>query len=442
LLTAYPGVREAAVVVRADHGAESKQLVAYLTSRNRSALPADRLREYLAQRLPPYMLPAAYVTVDELPLTVNGKLDLRSLPVPALSAYTATDYVAPSSALERQLAALWQTLLQHEQISVTANFFDLGGHSLNAVRLMTAIREATGKTLPISLLFKAPTIRALASHMEHRHDIADDCLVSLRASGSKPALFVFHAAGGDVLCYQPLLSYLPTDRAVHGFHRRELAQQRVPMLLSIEQLADQYLPRLLEQQAEGPFHLAGWSSGGLLALEVAARLEQLGHSVAAVMLIDTMLATGTELPARLRDAGLPSLAQLPPQATCELLREFDPELPPVTAIEGRLDVPATDYFNYLVAANQLGIDFHRPNWRLSSRVFYFGCSLNQVVCSEQERIGAIQALVRQPIVRESFEASHFSIMEEPDVAKLGRAMARVLEHHQNTRDVSLPEAVA
>jgi len=95
-------------------------------------------------------------------------------------------------------------------------------------------------------------------------------------------LFVFHAAGGDVLCYQPLLRHLPPDVPVHGFHRRELPNQRVPMLLSIEQLAEQYLPRMLEQQPDGPFYLAGWSSGGLLALEIAHRLEQRGRSVAAV----------------------------------------------------------------------------------------------------------------------------------------------------------------
>lgn len=427
LLVAYPGVREAAVVVRSEHGPEHKQLVAYLTSRDGSTLSADGLRDYLAQRLPPYMVPAAYVTLAELPLTVNAKLNTRALPAPELSAYTAAAYVAPSSAREQQLAAIWQDLLQHERISVTANFFDLGGHSLNAVRLMSAIREATGEALPISLLFKAPTIRALASHIDQHGERADESFVTLREGAARPALFVFHAAGGDVLCYQPLLRHLPPDVPVHGFHRRELPNQRVPMLLSIEQLAEQYLPRMLEQQPDGPFYLAGWSSGGLLALEIAHRLEQRGRSVAAVMLVDTMLATGSELPARLRDAGLAALAALPPQAVCDLLREFDPALPRLACSEGRLDVAATDYFNYLVAANQLGIDFHRPDFRLASRIHYFGCALNQHVCSEQQRVAGIQQLARQAIVHASFQASHFSIMEEPDAAGLGRAIAQVIE---------------
>lgn len=446
LMVGYPGVREAAVVVRADHGPDSKQLVAYLTSRDGSPLSADGIREYLAQRLPPYMVPTAYVTLDELPLTVNGKLAARTLPAPELSAYTATAYVPPSTALEQRLTTIWQALLQHEQISVTANFFDLGGHSLNAVRLMSAIREATGKALPISLLFKAPTIRALAAHIDHHGALADDVLVTLRDGGARPALFVFHAAGGDVLCYQPLLQYLPPDMPVHGFHRSELSHQRVPKLLSIEQLADQYLPRMLEQQPVGPFYLAGWSSGGLLALEIAARLEKLGHPIAAVMLVDTMLATGNELPARLRDAGLATLAQLPPQAVCDLLCEFDPTLAKITPTEGRLDVPATDYFNYLVAANQLGIDFHRPDFQLSSRVHYFGCALNQIVCSEEQRMAEIQTLVEEPITRESFAATHFSIMEEPDAAKLGRAIALVIERSgQAAASPSVaawPEAIA
>lgn len=426
VLCTYPGVREAVVVVRADHGPDNKQLVAYLTSRDGSRVPVDSLREYLAQRLPPYMLPAAYVTIDELPLTVNGKLAARALPVPELHAYTAAAYVPPASALERQLAAIWQGLLQHEQISVTANFFDLGGHSLNAVRLMSGIREATGKALPISTLFKAPTIRALAAQIENHEATADESFVTLRGEGSTRPLFVFHAAGGDVLCYQPLLQYLAPDMPVHGFHRRELPNQRVPMFLSVEQLADEYVSRMLEQQPDGGFYLAGWSSGGLLALEVAARLEKLGRTVAVVMLIDTMLATGTDLPAQFHEVGLPELARLSPQAACDLMREFEPTLPEVTQQDGVLHVSAADYFNYLVAANQIGLDFHRPDFHLASRVHYFGCAFNRNLKTEEQRIAEIQALVEKPISRESFEATHFSIMEEPDVAELGCAMASMI----------------
>ncbi len=426
-LATHPDVIEASVAMRQDDGPESRKLVAYVVSHTGRDLPADSVREHMARRLPPYMLPAAYVAMAALPLTVSGKLDGKALPAPNPDSYASTGHEPPATDMEHQLAAIWGPLLQLEQVSVTANFFDLGGHSLKAVQLMSRLREATGKALPIAILFKAPTIRALAAQVES-YGAADDAFVQLRSGGNRKPLFVLHAAGGDVLCYQPLLRYLDPDMPVCGFHRSELPRQRVPALLSLEQLADEYLSRLLRVQPEGPYYLAGWSSGGLLALEVAARLESLGHEVAAAMLVDTMLATGKDLPARFHEVGLAELARLPAQAACDLMREFEPTLPPVMPQDGLLAVPATDYFNYLVAANQIGIDFHRPDFRLKARVYYFGCSLNRGSRTDAQRAADIQALLLKPIVRQSFEATHFGIMEEPCVADLGHAMAAAIAH--------------
>ena len=148
-----------------------------------------------------------------------------------------------------------------------------------------------------------------------------------------------------MLCYQPMLRYLAPEMPVYGFSRSELPNQRVPAFTSTEQLADDYTARLLRRQPAGPYRLAGWSSGGLVALEVASRLEALGHAVAVVALIDTMLATGTDLPASFHERGLAQLQQLDAQAACDLMREYEPTLPPVTPTNGRLDVSTTDYFN-------------------------------------------------------------------------------------------------
>lgn len=435
VLATHPDVIEAAVVVHADQGPESRRLVAYVVLRGDSRSD-DSVREHMARHLPPYMLPAAYVVMPSMPLTVNGKLDAKALPAPAPNAYASASHVGPATALEQRLAAIWQELLQLEQVGVTDNFFDLGGHSLKAVMLMSRLREATGKTLPISVLFKAPTIRALAAQVENHGPVTDDSFVQLRGGDGPVPLFVFHAAGGDVLCYQPLLEHLAPDTPVYGFHRSELPNQRVPALRSIEQLADEYLPRLLQEQPDGPYCLAGWSSGGLLALEMAARLEQCGRT-ATVMLIDTMLATGTDLPERFHAAGLPALASLPAQAACELMREYEPTLPEVTPKDGFLPIPATDYFNYLVAANQIGIDFHRPDFELTSRVHYFGCRLNCNRTTEAQRIERIQALVQAPIIHESFEATHFSIMEAPCAADLSRAMAKTIQSSGHMTSPSL-----
>ncbi len=424
-LCAHPAVTEAAVLVRDAGSPGDRRLVAYLVCRE-SRPDIDVLRHHLAQRLPAYMVPSAFVVLDALPLTVNGKFDSRALPEPDIGAYTAAAYVPPETPLERQIATIWEELLGHERISVTANFFDLGGHSLNAVRLMSSIREATGKTLPISILFQAPTVRALAAQVIGYQPAAGESFIVLREGNAVPPLFLFHAAGGDVVCYQPLLRYLVPGTPVCGFHRSELPNQRVPSFKSVEQLADDYLARLLLQQPEGPYRLAGWSSGGLLALEVASRLERMGRSVAAVALIDTMLATGTGIPERFHTMGLSGLQQLTPDGACELMREYDPSLPEARPRDDILDVPASDYFNYLVAANQIGLEFHRPRFLLVAPVFYFGCSQNRNFKTVAQRVAEIQALARTPIACREFDATHFSIMEEPNVSELGPAIAALI----------------
>jgi amino acid adenylation domain-containing protein len=444
-LAACKGVREAAVIAREDTPGD-KRLLAYLVAQEGCAPAIAELRQSLAQHLPEYMIPSAFVPLESLPLTPNGKLDRQALPAPDAGAYTAETYVAPETPLEHQLVTLWQDLLQHEHLGVTANFFDLGGHSLNAVRLMSAIREVTGTALPISILFKAPTIRALAMQMETRDKMEDESFVVLREAGGATPLFLFHAAGGDVLCYQPMLQYLPAHVPVYGFCRRELANQRTPALSSTEQLADHYLARLLQQQPQGPYWLAGWSSGGLLAMEVAVRLEALGHTVALVALIDTTLISGA-LPPSLQGRSLQQLQQLDDQAVCNLICEYESGLPPVTPTDGRLDVSAADYFNYLVAANQISLEYHRPSFSLRARVHYFGCLGNEIINTMQQRIDEIQALAQATIDHESFDATHFSIMEEPAVTGLGQAMARLLDAHAMparvvTRNESPPHHLA
>jgi amino acid adenylation domain-containing protein len=159
-LTAHGDVREARVVVREDAPGEPR-LVAYVVG----AVDGESLRAHLRRGLPEYMLPAAFVTVDRLPLTPSGKLDVRALPAPALEGGEAR-YVAPRTPVEEVLAETWAGVLHVDRVGVHDGFFELGGHSLLATRLVSRIREAFGVELPLRALFEGPTVAQLAERVE------------------------------------------------------------------------------------------------------------------------------------------------------------------------------------------------------------------------------------------------------------------------------------
>ncbi|PRE81688.1 amino acid adenylation domain-containing protein [Burkholderia gladioli] len=171
-LAEVEGVREVAVIVRED-AAGDRRLVAYYTAADgqAEAAGAEALREHAANRLPRHMVPAAYVALDALPLTANGKLDRRALPAPEAGAYARRDYAAPQGEAERLLAEVWSALLGVEQVSRHDNFFELGGHSLLAVRLVAKLREA-GFEADIQTLFGAPTLADLAASLHTASDHA------------------------------------------------------------------------------------------------------------------------------------------------------------------------------------------------------------------------------------------------------------------------------
>ena len=157
----HGAVRECAVVLRDEEG--DRRLIAYLSTRADSDLSTDELRRQLKERLPDYMVPSAFIILDELPLTPNGKVDRASLPDPGgPSRESAETYVAPSTPTEAVLADMWAEVLDIERVGVNDNFFDLGGHSLLATQLVSRVRNTLQLELPVALLFEAPTVGQLA----------------------------------------------------------------------------------------------------------------------------------------------------------------------------------------------------------------------------------------------------------------------------------------
>ena len=245
---------------------------------------------------PGYVVPSAFVVLESLPLTANGKLDRRALPVPvALQAERGS--VPPRDALETQLVAIWEKVLGLQPISITDNFFDLGGHSLMAVRIFAEIERTLGKRLPLATLLQMPTVETLAPRVRQATRPEDyGPLVAIQLQGSRPPFFGIHGRDGNVLFYRKFSQLLGKDQPFYGLQAQGLDGKPIARI-SVETMAAYYLEGMRKVQPQGPYLLGGYSFGGLAAYEVARHLRAAGEEVALLALFD---AFNPAKPARVR----------------------------------------------------------------------------------------------------------------------------------------------
>lgn len=288
----HPSVRETVVIAREEVPGDSR-LVAYIVSKLPSAesnpsVFIKELRSLLKEKLPDYMMPSAFVMLEALPLTPNGKIDRTALPAPdQVRQESEETFVAPQNDLELQLTKIWEKVLGVQPIGVRDNFFELGGHSLLAVQLFAEIEQITGTNLPLATLLQAPTIEALAGVLRQEEWSAPwSSLVAIQAGSSKPPLFCIHPIGGNVLEYLNLIRYLGSEQPVYGLQAQGLDGKQAP-LNRVEDMATHYIKEIRTLQPQGPYFLAGYSFGGLVAFEMAQQLHAQGQKVALLALCDT-----------------------------------------------------------------------------------------------------------------------------------------------------------
>lgn len=281
-LVQHPQLEDAAVIVREDQPGD-KRLAAYVIPSEETFDTAE-LRKYAAERLPDYMVPAAFVTMKELPLTPNGKLDRKALPAPDFAA--AVTGRGPRTPQEEILCDLFMEVLHLPRVGIDDRFFDLGGHSLLAVQLMSRIREALGVELSIGNLFEAPTVAGLAERLEMgSSQSALDVLLPLRTSGDKPPLFCVHPAGGLSWCYAGLMTNIGTDYPIYGLQARGIGQ-REELPKQLDDMAADYIKQIRTVQPKGPYHLLGWSLGGNVVQAMATQLQNQGEEVSLLVMLD------------------------------------------------------------------------------------------------------------------------------------------------------------
>jgi amino acid adenylation domain-containing protein len=273
-----------------------KYLCAYIAAANESLFAhtpgmAEELREYLGRSLPDYMVPLYFIKLDKIPLTTSGKIDRKALPPPfGLELTENKNDAAPGNAIEEKLLEIWSGILGHH-VGINDNFFKMGGHSLKATILMSKIYREFNVTVPVIAIFKKPTIRQLAQYIKSAKKeitpIIDDRMVLLK---KKPAnsghLFFIHDGTGETEGYIEFCNHLSAQFNCWGIGAPKI-ENYTPQNLSIQEVAQQYIPKIESLQPHGPYYIAGWSIGGTIAFEMARQLEQQQEKIDFLALIDT-----------------------------------------------------------------------------------------------------------------------------------------------------------
>ncbi|QLS16092.1 enterobactin non-ribosomal peptide synthetase EntF [Citrobacter freundii] len=269
-------------------GGDARQLVGYLVSQ--SGLPLDTavLRERLREKLPAHMVPTVLLQLAELPLSANGKLDRKALPMPQLTSRVSGR--APRAGTETTIAQSFAALLDCEVNDVEADFFALGGHSLLAMKLAAQLSRIFERQVTPGQIMVASTVEQLSALLESNDDeqsqrLGFETLLPLRESHG-PTLFCFHPASGFAWQFSVLSRYLSPQWSIMGIQspRPDGPMQTAENLDSV---CEHHLATLLSQQPHGPYYLLGYSLGGTLAQGIAARLHARGETVAFLGLLDT-----------------------------------------------------------------------------------------------------------------------------------------------------------
>ncbi|MFX0577213.1 amino acid adenylation domain-containing protein [Nocardia nepalensis] len=283
-------------------------LVSYVKAGNGVTLTAAELTEHVAGQVPNYMVPQSIMLIDEVPLSPVGKLDRKALPEPVFSA--SEGYRAPTTPTEAQLCAAFSTVLGVETVGVDDGFFELGGNSLLATKVVAQLR-ANGIDIPVQLMFGDSTPAAIAARLDGTGATGSaiaamlDPVLPIRArtAASRAPLFCIHPAIGLAWCYSGLLAHLAPDRPVYGLQAPHVAGE--DGFDSIGEAAVSYVAHIKSIQPQGPYHLLGWSLGGLIAHEVAIRLQEAGDEVALLSMMDSYRLTDQWL-----EHAIPTVAEI------------------------------------------------------------------------------------------------------------------------------------
>ncbi len=421
-------VRESAVIALGD---ENKLLAAWIVPSGPETPTARELREFLANTLPNYMIPSVFHSVPAMPLTPNGKIDRRGLALLENPIPQDRGAIPCGDEIENRIVAILETVLAVHPIGIHDGFFELGGNSLLAIRLMAAIDEAFGRSLPLATLFESSTAAEIANILRDRKQApSKSSLVAVQPVGTAPPFFLVHGMGGHVLRFRDLVRHFAPDQPVFALQAQGLSGEANP-LDRVEAMADRYVQEIRAVQSEGPYALGGYSFGGFVALEIARRLASLGEEVEYLALIDTFAgkpATKISL--------LLSLLRLPAREKLSYLwRKIRKKIKRTLA---GVALPAP-----VKAVRQACADAER---RYQPHIFWGKIALflpsRKSLRNSADEDGGWGAYATDGVVVYEIAGDHGSIVDEPSAGELARQILAGIKRARSNRQSRVLQEVA
>ncbi|MGZ4134932.1 MAG: non-ribosomal peptide synthetase, partial [Tumebacillaceae bacterium] len=451
VLAHHSDVKDVVVTVVSvrEEQADDKRLVAYLIPNEQDVLDQQELRRFAKQTLPDYMVPSHFMILDELPLTTNGKVDRRALPKPTdLSVARESAYVAPRDTLELQLVRIWEEILGVSDIGIQDDFFQLGGTSLLAVQVVMKIRKQLGTNLSLVSLYQDGTVEHLAGILREDGDEGQKSrLVELKKGNEQTPLFLVHPIGGLVNSYLDLAHEMG-DRPIYGLQSPGLEDDQ-EVLTSVEAMATAYLEDIRTVQPEGPYLLAGWSFGGVVAFEMAQQLQTHGQEVAFLGMLDA------HEPSVLEQVRVLSDQELLFDFVADMVQRFEWEVDRENWEPGSIDEGVREVYDVLHSQEKLPphmefADFHRffevykvnryanstyrPKASDSSVTLFRATEGRDEFLLQHPTLGW-EHLVRQLNVHD-VEANHYSMMKAPHIQAIAAQIRACLPHEQGKTSVA------
>ncbi|QDH79509.1 amino acid adenylation domain-containing protein [Echinicola soli] len=278
-----------------------KQLVAYVTCttanthKEASTISDETQKMWKANiqaKLPEYMLPSHWVVMKQFPLTPNGKIDHKALPLPTSKTLANPTADHPEwSTNEKLVGEIWKKSLQLTHINLDDDFFELGGHSILAVEVMSSLDKKIDTQLPLTTIFKHSTVRAFAALLENREKTEEirkewSSLVPIKPDGSKPPIYVIHGVAANITNYYKLIEHVNKDQPIFGLQAKGLNGIDTPNS-GLENIAAHYVNEILQHNPEGPYHIGGYSFGGYVAFEMARQLIEKNKALGKLIIFDT-----------------------------------------------------------------------------------------------------------------------------------------------------------